>query len=413
VIALGTVGCASFSPRPIEEVPFRERAKVEEAGDLRVTAAVPTLAEAEALYGVDLASKHMQPVWVEVANGSDETYWLPGSGLDAHYFLPTEAAFAFHGGRGRRVEAMDAHFQALGFENPILPGETVSGFVLVNLDEGYKAVDVDLIAREDARSFTFVFVDPDFKADFTRVDLERIWSDDEIVAIEEEEELRVALAELPVCTTNRGGDAEGDPLNLVMVGDRREIFAAIVRRGWHATEFVSSRSVWRTIKSFLSGTRYRYSPISPLYVYGRPQDFSAQKARGTINERNHMRFWQTPLRFRGQEVWIGQISRDIGVKFTFKSPTISTHKIDPDVDEARRYLLEDLIYSQAVHTVGFVRGVGRVAPTDPRYNLVGDPYFTDGLRCVMFFGPRPNDLADIHLLDWDRHARVTSTEGVE
>ncbi len=76
------------------------------------------------------------------------------------------------------------------------------------------------------------------------------------------------------------------------------------------------------------------------------QDGATQKVRATINERNHARFWLTPIRFRGKEVWIGQISRDIGVKFTLKSPTISTHVIDPDVDEARRYFAEDLAYSQ-------------------------------------------------------------------
>ena len=58
-----------------------------------------------------------------------------------------------------------------------------------------------------------------------------------------------------------------------------------------------------------------------------------------------MRFWLSPIRFRGNKVWVGQISRDIGVKFTLKSPTISSHVIDPDVDEARRYFVEDLGYS--------------------------------------------------------------------
>ena len=32
-------------------------------------------------------------------------------------------------------------------------------------------------------------------------------------------------------------------------------------------------------------------------------------------------------------VWIGQISRDIGVRFTFKTWPPVTHKIDPDFDE--------------------------------------------------------------------------------
>jgi hypothetical protein len=32
-----------------------------------------------------------------------------------------------------------------------------------------------------------------------------------------------------------------------------------------------------------------------------------------------MRAWLTPIRFQGKQVWIGQISRDIGVLFAFKT----------------------------------------------------------------------------------------------
>jgi hypothetical protein len=101
-------------------------------------------------------------------------------------------------------------------------------------------------------------------------------------------------------------------------------------------------------------------------------------------------------------VWVGQISRDIGVKFTFKSPTISTHVIDPDVDEARRYLVEDLAYSQALHRIGYVKGVGEVPRDAPRTNLVDDPYYTDGLRVVMFFDSRAYTLSDLDFVDWER-----------
>ena len=113
-----------------------------------------------------------------------------------------------------------------------------------------------------------------------------------------------------------------------------------------------------------------------------------------------MRFWLSPIRFRGKKVFVGQISRDIGVKFTLKSPTISTHVIDPDVDEARRYFIEDLAYSQALASFGFVKGVGTVSKEAPKMNLVGDPYYTDGLRAVLFFESRPFTLSDIGILDW-------------
>jgi hypothetical protein len=401
VVAAALASCASFSPRPLDEVPFRDRARTQGAGGLTVTVAVPTMAQAEAIYGVDLASRGMQPVWLEIANETDQPYWFLPAGLDAHHYGPREAAYAFHRGRSRTRGAMESHFEALSMANPVLPGQTASGFVLVGLDEGYKAVDVDLLTRGDSRHFTFAFADPDFAADVHHVDLDRLWSPEELVWIEDEEQLRAELERLPACTTNKGGKDQGDPLNLVLVGSRSELFAAMVRRGWNATEIISPSSVWRTIRSFLSGDRYRYSPISALYVYGRPQDFSAQKARGSINERNHMRSWLTPLRFRGREVWVGQISRDVGVKFTIKSPTISTHVIDPDVDEARRYFLEDMAYSQSLDRFGLAAGVGAVAPDEPRFNLVGDPYFTDGYRSVMFFEARPMALDEIGFLDWE------------
>ena len=95
----------------------------------------------------------------------------------------------------------------------------------------------------------------------------------------------------------------------------------------------------------------------------------------------------TSLRYEGKPVWIGQISRDIGVRFTKK--TITTHKIDPDVDETREYLLEDLAYSQSLKAFGYVPGVGEAPFDEPRGNLTGDPYFTDGLRIVLFHSSEP------------------------
>lgn len=394
-------GCSAFTPQPVEQVAFKDRAQSSANGDLKVTVAVPTIEEAKAIFGVDLASKQIQPLWVEVKNESARLFWFLTSGLDPEYFSPSEAAFAFYTSSDETNERIDKHFQKLQFNNPIQPGSTISGFVLVNLDEGFKAVDIDLISRSDVKIFTFIFDDPDFKSDRKLVDFESLYHNEDIINIENEEDFRRALKALPCCTTNSKGTENGDPLNLVLVGSKNEILPALIRRNWHATEIMWSKAIWRTIKSFLQGTRYRYSPISPLYVYGRRQDVAWQKARGSINKRNHMRFWLSPIRFRGKRVFVGQISRDIGVKLTLKSPTLSTHVIDPDVDEARRYFIEDLAYSQAVARIGFVKGVGAVSKEAPRMNLVGDPYYTDGLRAVLFFEHRPFKMSNIDILDWE------------
>ena len=407
-IALIIPGCAAFfSPRSIEEIPFRTRAEKQTQGKMTVTAALPTRREARDIYGIDLGLKGMQPVWIEVKNDEAIPYWFLPSGLDPTDYSVSEVAYAFRSSSKKKSQVIKNHFEKLQFQNPILPGTTVSGFLVVHRDEGFKAMDVDLISHDNARSFTYILLDPSFKGDYTLVDFDTLYSNSEIIKIQEEEELRRALQQLPCCTTNKKGRKQGDPLNLVLIGKQNDIFPAMIPRGWHGTEIVWSKAVWRTIKSFLSGSRYRYSPVSPLYVYQRRQDLAAQKARGTIHERNHLRLWMTPLRFRGNPVWIGQISRDIGVKFTLKSPTISTHVIDPDVDEARRYLLEDLAYSQALARFGYVKGVGQVSKDKPRLNLVGDPYYTDGLRAVMFFEPRPRTLEDLDFLfNWDLPLKV-------
>jgi hypothetical protein len=111
--------------------------------------------------------------------------------------------------------------------------------------------------------------------------------------------------------------------------------------------------------------------------------------------------WLSPMRYKGKQVWVGQISRDIGVRFTFKTWPPVTHKIDPDVDEAMYALLEDLVYSQQVSKLGWVKGVGKASRTKPRYNLTGDPYFTFGLRAVLVFERRPVSFNELQRFDWE------------
>ncbi|MGK4301946.1 LssY C-terminal domain-containing protein, partial [Klebsiella pneumoniae] len=81
-----------------------------------------------------------------------------------------------------------------------------------------------------------------------------------------------------------------------------------------------------------------------------------QRIRKSINERLHLRLWMTPLRYQGQPVWIGQVSRDIGVRFTWRTWNLTTHRIDPDVDEAREYVVEDLMQVGRLEMAGYVPG---------------------------------------------------------
>jgi hypothetical protein len=71
------------------------------------------------------------------------------------------------------------------------------------------------------------------------------------------------------------------------------------------------------------------------------------------------------------------------VRFTTRAWNLTTHRIDPDVDESRDYVLEDLLSAGRVKLAGYAAGVGACARTAPRRNLTGDPYHTDGKRAVI------------------------------
>ena len=147
------------------------------------------------------------------------------------------------------------------------------------------------------------------------------------------------------------------------------------------------------------GGAYRYAPISNLYVYGRAQDVALQKVRSNIHYRNHLRLWLAPVTYKGLPVLMGQISRDIGSRFTSKSPTLTTHRIDPNVDDTRATLVQDFIYAQALKAYAKAGGVGFVSPEEPRGNLTGDPWFTDGYRAVMVLTDEPTSVIEINWFD--------------
>jgi hypothetical protein len=404
VRGLDFTALAAYHHGNLEELPLAGRAMSQKQGGVAVTVAVLSAKESHALFGTNLARSGIQPVWLEVKNEEEVPIWLLAAGLDPDYFSAREAAYVRHTLFARSANRqMDDFFDEVQFRSPVLPGTAETGFVFTNLDEGTKPVAVDLIAprHREAKSFTFFVPVPGLKIAGSRHDLERMYPSEAIVQLKSESDLRAALEQLPRRTTNKSGNAEGDPLNLVLIGKRDDLFPAFLRRGWHPTESVYLGSSWKTVKSFLLGSRYRYSPVSPLYALGRFQDVAGQKARESINQRNHVRLWVTPLEYQGKPIWLGQISRDIGVRWTLKTWNLTTHKIDPDVDEARLGLIQDMLYSHALIKFGFVKGLEPAPVTQPHRNLTGDPYFTDGLRAVLLFERRPIALGEVELFEWE------------
>jgi hypothetical protein len=398
VIALFLCSCGTTPPND-SALDYKSRAMTRSAEDC------------VAVYGVPLSQKGIQPVWIEVQNDDPVSYFLMSPGLDPNFFPASEAAEAFADSKALVTkDELDQRFRRLAFHNPVLPGRTVSGFVLTNLREGAKLVQLDLVASGGAKTFSILMVVPGFHADYhvSAVFRREIYPPERIVDYTDDDAFRSALEALPCCATNEDGSKNGDPLNLVIVGGLDDAFPALVRRGWTPTEEKWSGAITKTVTSALSGERYINAPVSDLYLFGRAQDLALQKARDTIHQRNHLRLWLSPMRYRGKPVWVGQISRDIGVRLTWHSPTFTTHKIDPDVDEARTALTEDMAYSQNLQKIGFVRGVGGAPQGTTRQNLTTDPYYTDGYRTVLVFDRQPTSLSEIEFFQWEAAARLNA-----
>lgn len=407
VLGLVLSGCAASAPPRSVAHAFDQRAHTQRDEHVRVRVSVLSAEECVAVFGVPLYEVGVQPVWLSIENDDRVPYVLLDATIDARKFSPLEAAYRSHRWLSpARNRELDRRFLDHEMRRLIPPGAAVSGFVYTNLNLGAKEVQVLLIGPGREKRLTFLLVAPGLPTRFDEVDFKALFTSDRRPAYDLGR-LRPVLEGLPCCTTNADGSHPGDPVNLVLIADIDELLTAFIDRQWDMTEKLYVRSAWHEVKAFLFGTAYRYAPFSPLYLYGRRQDLSLQKARQTITARNHLRLWLAPMTYDGKPVWLGQISRDIDVRFTLRTWDLVTHRIDPHVDETRDDLVQDLLLSQRIVRLGYVRG-GPPAPlTSPRQNLTGDPYITDGLRAVLEFSAEPVQLSALQKLDWAWPASFT------
>ena len=403
--------CQTYNPTPIEQVPFLQRSQTKTVGGLTVTAAVLSHKESEQIFGRPLAEKGIQPTWLEIVNSEDIPYALISRYLDPTYFSTSEAARMNSVSKKKIDEQMERDYRKLSLDIRIPSGETRSGFVFTRLDLGTKVVSVVLFGPKQVRSLVFYITVPGLKLDYQNINFEELYKKEDLVAFEEEDTFRAMLANFQCCTRNDNDTKDGDPLNLVLIGSLNEIFASLARAGWDETEAVTFSTALKTAKAFFSGDMYTNAPISPQYVFGRTQDIALQKGRDSIHERNHLRLWLSPWIYKGKSVWIGQTSRDIGIRLTTGVWNLTTHEIDPEVDDARDYLVTDIMSVQGLLKLGYVKGVGEATPENPRKILLGDPYWTDGRRAVMVFSEEPVAMDEVSFFIWDL-SRMKGAKGV-
>jgi hypothetical protein len=372
-IGLAVAGCATYRPTPLDQIPFQARAETLEEGGLRVTVSVLTREEAKQAFGVNLQKRGIQPIWLEIENRNEKPFWFMMTGLDPNYFSAHEAAYMNHYRfGGQQNKQMDAYFSDLGLDQRLMPGQTNSGFAFTNETLGTKQIRVKLYSSKDVRTFEFFISVPGVVSDWDREGLEELVKAEELF-VESELELRDAIEALPCCTQRADGTGEGDPINIALIGGIPTL-KAFIRSGWDETAFQRDFS----------------SLFGAAYLYGRPPDVQFQKARRRVSSVNLVRLWVSPIRYRGKVVLVGSIARSI----------------DPNVDEAVQYVLEDLATAESVRRYGVVGGVGAVSREAPRQNFARAPYWTDGNRAVLEITEDPVRLDRIDMFEWDWQRRI-------
>jgi len=427
-ISLLLIGCAStsFEPQPMHDPMTFSSYQSRTIDDVTVSIAILTDEEARSHFGVDLGEHEVQALWVRVRNATTRRYWLIRNIMDPDLYSADEAAEMVGGDlSNENFEVMSQYLRDESMPLLLEPGLVTQGHIFVPREEGGRYVEVRLasdayesqsgIGNQGTRAdseigsrqmgfvelrFDFALTLPDGLFDFENLHPDEIYSGQNLPDLDDDA-LRNELVSLPCCVTNDDGDRNGDPLNIVLVGDFQDVMYALTRAGWSFTHRISFSTVRRLVSAALDGEGYAVAPISSLYTFGRKQDFALQRARRDIAQRNHMRLWLAPFTHHGRFVWVGQVSRDIGVKLTTHSPSLTTHVIDPEVDLTREYFLHSLFAEGFVQEFGFVEGSQAASVEEPALNLANDPYFSDGLRLVVVLSTHPLPYTEVRSLLWE------------
>ncbi len=139
----------------------------------------------------------------------------------------------------------------------------------------------------------------------------------------------------------------GDPVNLAFMGEEAALHEAMERAGWTLADPVTLRSSVRIVTSTLTRRSYHRAPVSPLFLFGRMQDFAyQQEVDGNPAQRHHVRFWRCPDDWPlpgGRRVeWLAAGTFDSSVGLSLFTLQV-THRIDADTDVERDHIVSSLL----------------------------------------------------------------------
>ena len=182
----------------------------------------------------------------------------------------------------------------------------------------------------------------------------------------------------------------GDPVNLALDGEDAQLHAALAAAGWTRADDVTAASSWHIVTSTVTRRSYDEAPVSPLFLFGRQQDFAyQQEVEGNPSRRHHVRFWRTPdgwLLPGGRRVgWLAAGTFDRAVGFSLFTLQV-THKIDADTDVERDHVVTTVLASNPAARVEVLRDFSTGYHSR---NGGGDTIRTDGDLPVIDLGSVP------------------------
>lgn len=195
--------------------------------------------------------------------------------------------------------------------------------------------------------------------------------------------LRIILPpqHLPLYCVTPDGFAS-DPLNVGIIGSRRELIMAMTAAGWYLADRRNLTNTAKQVAKALARIPYPSAPMSSLFLFGRRQDVGFEIPLGKRGHRHHVRFWATTysdnekltvrsihwhkrrehLRASDNLLWIGAASLDEGLTLIRHNVQI-THLVNPDTDNERELIVKKL---QVADLAASVRRISLVRP----YKLV-------------------------------------------
>lgn len=188
-----------------------------------------------------------------------------------------------------------------------------------------------------------------------------------------------ALPRFTPLAANRTGRRAGDPINLVFLGTGPALDAAFEAAGWQVAGRGTAKALAREITAILLGHSSYEAPVSTEYFEGRRQDVAWQLPGPSARIRHHLRIW---LLDSTTGVWVGSAIKDVGLLVRPLTGT-ATHRVDPDADAERDFIVTSLEASGCAHLVDYLALPGAVRSGR---DISRQPFFTDGRAAVVRVG---------------------------